>query len=71
MKIADALAETKYVVDVNGNRTDVVIPLEEVYLLPFREGVKIDTIVFIAKIEWNDVGDIVVAQTKPTNLCPV
>lgn len=28
MKISDALASAKYVVDSNGNKTDVVIPME-------------------------------------------
>jgi len=28
MKIADALASAKYVVDADGNKTDVVIPLD-------------------------------------------
>ncbi len=28
MKIADALASAKYVVDSDGNKTDVVIPIE-------------------------------------------
>lgn len=33
MKIADALASAKYVVDSDGNKTDVVIPIETWQLL--------------------------------------